>query len=434
MRTQTGRLIKKNSAKAQHLNLPIIDFTNSEQIKKKFTKKFLSTPRGEEELSKLVDNFILISNKLKKGQIIVPPRSALKIRLHSFCTNSARVSPHANEVYSLAKGYPPTPHIQSIMQALNHSKEFENFDQNEIQELIWNLANRTHFDNLPLKHQSVLARVAPSSQISMRLGEIQNQLKQRLLPSEVNSLLNLVEGKYYKFKDFKTRMDKLVSTYKLKDDYIASEVPETNLLAQTEGPYNNRVLTLYNPTDKHEQFDLGQYYLKPLRPDVQPLVLSSVAPDLSYVKDTLNNKVILIKRFVNLNPEQKKFVLKHPKLALYANNLSDIAKKEARARYPQNELLDGEGDAFRHFVWAAMLTHTIGDTMARTVLNNHEPPGFSKSTQMDHFNNNKGVLAAKNLKRKYGDKNIPSEVFFNLAEEKIKSGELMFIKPKKNKK
>lgn len=95
--------------------------------------------------------------------------------------------------------------------------------------------------------------------------------------------------------------------------------------------------------------------------------------------------------------------------------------------FPKQKTRD-EGDAFRHFVWAAELTSELGTDLAQKFLHAHEENPIQKPEDkaMDHANNQSGIKAAQiMLKNKsYTFNNIKTE-----ALEQLRNKKLNILKP-----
>lgn len=102
--------------------------------------------------------------------------------------------------------------------------------------------------------------------------------------------------------------------------------------------------------------------------------------------------------YPGLTPAEKQLVVKHPKQAYIAYQQKNIAEQSTARNFPDQNLND-ESDAFRHFLWAALLTKELDASMAKKFLDAHEadPDQPSFERQMDEHNNTRGQAAAKML-------------------------------------
>lgn len=107
-----------------------------------------------------------------------------------------------------------------------------------------------------------------------------------------------------------------------------------------------------------------------------------------------------------------------------------IAKEKAEYQTEKvfgRSITDDESDAFRHFVWACLLTKELGEELALKFLNAHEKTSKEKpeARSMDLANNRLGILKAKTM-IKYNK--ISLDDFSNEALEELKSNNLIVLK------
>lgn len=138
----------------------------------------------------------------------------------------------------------------------------------------------------------------------------------------------------------------------------------------------------------------------------------------------------LIAKFViypGLTPAEKNLVAKSPKDALRVYEQKNIAEKSTSKNFPEQNLND-ESDAFRHFLWAAMLTKELGKAKAKEFLDAHEndPDQPDIERQMDSHNNDLGQSAAESLikQMRWNQKNIEA-----MGLEELRSKRLQVLKP-----
>lgn len=104
----------------------------------------------------------------------------------------------------------------------------------------------------------------------------------------------------------------------------------------------------------------------------------------------------------HLTPAEQIFIDTHPLEALNAYVQAQKAMASTWKYYGRNSE-DDESDAFRHFVWAGLLTQQMGEDLAREFLDSHEQLSKNsgkesvRSGEMDTYNNNQGIMAAKEL-------------------------------------
>lgn len=183
-------------------------------------------------------------------------------------------------------------------------------------------------------------------------------------------------------------------------------------------------------TNKHQDLRISDYYLKPARDDVQPIILASVLPYNDEIKKILESSAFKLLGYIgaqypSLNSEEKALVKAKPIDAAITFYNAMIAESKAEKLYP-NSAENGKSDAFRHYVWAGLLTRDLGESTAREFLTAHElnPKQPVMEKEMDMFNNDQGIRTARGLleKRSFTDKE-----FFDTAISEIKSGNLKVL-------
>jgi hypothetical protein len=138
----------------------------------------------------------------------------------------------------------------------------------------------------------------------------------------------------------------------------------------------------------------------------------------------------LLSKFIyypGLTSSEKDLVAKSPKDAFTVYKQKNIAEKSTARNFPDQGLSD-ESDAFRHFLWAALLTKELGESRAKEFLDAHEadPDQPAIERQMDMYNNNQGQIATKSLMKakRWNQKNIEAKGL-----EELRSKRLQVLKP-----
>jgi hypothetical protein len=138
----------------------------------------------------------------------------------------------------------------------------------------------------------------------------------------------------------------------------------------------------------------------------------------------------LLSKFIyypGLTSIEKDLVAKSPKDAFTVYKQKNIAEKSTARNFPDQGLSD-ESDAFRHFLWAALLTKELGESRAKEFLDAHEadPDQPAIERQMDMYNNNQGQIATKSLMKanRWRQKNIEAKGL-----EELRSKRLQVLKP-----
>lgn len=131
--------------------------------------------------------------------------------------------------------------------------------------------------------------------------------------------------------------------------------------------------------------------------------------------------------YPGLTQSERKLIEKYPKDALTVFVQKNRAESSSLFYFPNQELSD-EGDAFRHFIWAGLLTKELGFEKAKEFLDAHEndPDQPISEQKMDIFNNSQGQEAALELVKQ---KNWSLEKLEQQGLEKMKRKQLEVLKP-----
>lgn len=131
--------------------------------------------------------------------------------------------------------------------------------------------------------------------------------------------------------------------------------------------------------------------------------------------------------YPGLTPAEKRLAEKVPSDALIVFIQKTRAELSTGRNFPAQGLND-ESDAFRHFIWAALLTKELGQSKAKEFLEAHEtdPDQPDNEREMDLHNNNRGQAAAEKLmKEKLWDLKKLESTGLN----ELRSKELKVLKP-----
>lgn len=105
--------------------------------------------------------------------------------------------------------------------------------------------------------------------------------------------------------------------------------------------------------------------------------------------------------YPGLTPAERKLVDQNPKEATIVFIQKTRAEMSSSRNFPSQRFND-EGDAFRHFMWAGLLTNELGTARAKSYLDAHEndPAQPIGERSMDDLNNQAGQNAAEKLSAK----------------------------------
>jgi hypothetical protein len=124
---------------------------------------------------------------------------------------------------------------------------------------------------------------------------------------------------------------------------------------------------------------------------------------------------------------ERKLILTYPKDALKAFISKEKAEFSQSRNFPNGKYND-EGDAFRHFVWAGLMTNELGADRAKEFLDAHEESNSQHISEksMDLANNRAGILATEKLKKSnsFNQTNLELE-----ALNELRDGHLIVLSP-----
>ncbi len=391
----------------------------------------LAHSSNQDKLVRMLVAFRKIKENLSANQIQIPPRSKIKIQLMSFCASPQKAVPSTNEVFRWVAGSTGVPLERPVVQYFNRA----GLEKHQlVQELLWNLANRTFYEDYPKNLQKVLSEVSPSASI-MLPSKLKSEVANKIIPEEIRESADLLEGKYYSYADFSNEIASKKSKVQRLPEDMVSKIPKSNLMASTESyGYSSQTISFYNSTDRAESIGLENLYLQPVREDVQPIILASVVPNLDEVQKLLEKAALKMlgywgSKYPTLTEEEKKLVKQKPIQAAIAYYYSIVAENKSESIFPGTSL-NGEADAFRHYVWSGMLVRELGESEARKFLMAHEanPLQPFSEKEMDIFNNEKGILAAKDFLK---NGSFESEKLFERAKKEISESLLKILNPRK---
>lgn len=152
----------------------------------------------------------------------------------------------------------------------------------------------------------------------------------------------------------------------------------------------------------------------------------------SLCKQTTHKSTLPFNYPKGLTKGDREMIAKHPADALKVYQAKQKADDLSLKVFKQQGRND-ESDAFRHFVWAALVTKELGQEKANEFLNAHEvetsqPP---REKEMDTINNNLGVEYV--VKQSGSGKPVELDQIEKMALERLKSRELKVLTPSNKK-
>lgn len=409
------------------------DFSDLKMLRTNLRKlENFKAEKNREEFIRVLIAYYLLKKGLDKNEITLLPHSKTLFMLTSYCAASNKAIPEQEEVFQWVKGLPKIPLLTEILDLQSEKSKVERV---KLQELIWNLDNKTYYEDYPDDLKTLLRKAHPSASLILP-SHTKSQIITKLIPENLDDAIDLIKGSYYNYNDFKKTIEDKRSIYTLPKKRPLSKIPETNILATTLSQgYESQKVILYNPSDKIEIFNTKSYYLKPIRNDIQPILLASVLPFEDEIQKLLEEYSLKLLGYIgsqypSLNPTEKQLVKNNPIEAAIVFYNAVLAESNGEKFFP-NSGTNGASDSFRHFVWAGLLTRDIGEEGAQKYLDAHElnPNQSIKEKEMDDFNNKRGIQATKDLLKKGRFKN--SELYEKAINE-LKDGNLRILNNGKN--
>lgn len=130
--------------------------------------------------------------------------------------------------------------------------------------------------------------------------------------------------------------------------------------------------------------------------------------------------------YPGLTEDEKKLVEENPKDSLVVFIQKTKAESSSEENFPTQGLND-EGDAFRHYVWAGLLTKELGIEKAKKYLEAHEanPLQPFKEREMDMANNKSGISSAEKLIK---SNEFTPKKLYQMGLDDLRSGKLSVLK------
>lgn len=405
------------------------DFSTADKVREQI--KVIGSLKETENQRKFIKLLVAFYNINKANHVIqLPARTKTTLKFNSLCASSHKAIPVQNEIFQWVLGQPDIQMMRQILPLINSGQ----IDAHSAQEMIWNLENRTYYEDYPENIKKLLNKSDPNAKLILP-SRIKTQIIDEILPQELEKAKGLLKGQYYELTTFKERIESLKSKAALPSGYFASHIPNTHVLAQTvSNGYETQTITLINPENKKQNLAVSNYFLKPVRPDIQPIILSSNMPHLEEIKRIMEDSSLkllgyMASQYPTLNASEKALVKKYPVESAIVFYNAIIAENNAESLYPESGV-NGVADAFRHYVWSGLVTRDLDESTAREFLAAHESdPGQPQiEREMDEFNNDRGILAAKDLL----DLGVfEDEKLFKKAASEISAGSLRILNDEK---
>ncbi len=368
---------------------------------------------------RLVDAYVPIKKMRQATNVLeIPNGSRLEIELDSFCLDPNRVSPDPNEKFVWNQSSGLVPYYKELLKYFIENPASEPQD---IQTIIWNLANKTFWENYPPKLQNILLTIDRGAQAklpSAASDRIKDIVREALQSTPLGELANLVTGEFYEFQDIKKRIEGARSKYAIDQSEKVHGIDGTPLFAETKSHgFTRQTAVIFNPSDKSASLDMAQYMLESTRRDIQRIgVASRPQVDTSLFGD-LERTLYMDMMRMGLS------------FAPGLNDLIDLFEASSGRNFFSGDLLD-QNDRFLSAV-GVLAGSGASYRYAKKIL--HGPAGYVKETQAKYrlIKNSKAYKKLEELAEVARKKGIPDDwtAKATKAMDKEKFQGLEFIHP-----
>ncbi len=238
---------------------------------------------------KLHDSLFNEYKNLKYGvlgtRVKLPARSRSFLKFPSFCLNPGRAVPSEVENFKWIKASPAIPYYKDLIRLSSLSK-----NKGQFQSLLWNLQSKTHWEQYPEDLKKIILEIDPQapfklpSTIKSKAANAISDFIESQLPevSTAKELIHTAEGKFQDLKSIERQLDEIISKYPIEvTGSTPVQIPGVKIWVTTKSNgYSSQEITLYNPSDEEQTFDLTEYYLQPIRQDVQRIGLAGSSDDI----------------------------------------------------------------------------------------------------------------------------------------------------------
>jgi len=259
----------------------IIQKIDKDQIRfniEKFSKIIQNKKKLSSSDLELYDNLFETYKSLKyrpiQNKVTIPARTKLVIPLKSYCLDANKASPESTEPFKWSKIENDILYLSELVKLSSEKK----YDQKLIQEIIWNIKNKTYWENYPDSHKEVLKLIdanapmkIPSEQEEKAISFIKDEVI-KVLPTEAQDKMAHIRGQFHNFESIKEQLDNRRSNQKYPVSDISVFDDISNLYTSNKSDsFSKQEVSFYNVSDKPIEINLTDYEQVPTRSDVQKL-------------------------------------------------------------------------------------------------------------------------------------------------------------------
>jgi len=352
------------------------------------------------------EQFKLEIELAKNKQIDILPGRSYSFDVESFCVNAGEERPLQGDGFRVG---PLKGRAAGWLPRMLETYSSKGISQERAQVLIWALLSDARFDELTDEQRSDLLKIDPNAHVNFgnrRLEDEARNVLEDLIPKEVTDLRD-------RFESFRSLLRETEKSYEEISSILAPHSDRTKsvdlgwvkaeegyfIRASSIGGYSSARIEIYMPLGPDPLFRPSKFIALPThgqRLAISANVISSLQKDYREITDALINW----KAGRKLSDEEQDLIRKHPIDAYRMFSNAQEATKSMRTAFPNDENPhNNAADAYRHFVWSALNTRDLGEERAREFLDAHEASQRQPKaeTEMDLWNNEKGIQAAKRL-------------------------------------
>lgn len=371
----------------------------------------------------LVNQQNLVARELATtNQLLLTPGFSYEFDLESFCVQTGIERPVTGDGLFLGdiSGAP-----KSWLQQILSEYKTKRISQTDVQALIWSLLAGLKFDELTTENRNNLVKIFPNAALKFGNSQIQDSAESLVLSQAPNELMSAKD----KIDEYRTLL-KSAQTNFSELEKVLSPVSDRRTAIPTGWLKHEDGYFIQLKSDGYQQVHVQIYapanikvgtYFNPTKHIALPGKGQRLALSGNVITDEYDKSNQGFKNKTGKSLAEAAFITKHP---MDAFAIYQSAQKALNLTWDNfkssNDFQDDRSDAFRHYVWSALVTREIGAEKAKIFLDAHEdfPENKEAAKEMDLFNNSKGIEYGE----KYQGSNIEDDVVkegLNKVENKV---------------